>query len=128
MVSQVASHIFWFSKHKNPNPISDFYYIFRRTPFHVDVFTSYSWSVNICGEKKWILFPPGEERKLKNKFGNLPHDVSYLEDPNNNEGNGNLKFILVIQNVGDAIFVPSGWHHQVWNTVSHQNFFNVQTL
>ena len=31
-----------------------------RTPFHADVFRSYSWSANICGKKKWIFFPPGK--------------------------------------------------------------------
>ena len=31
----------------------------NRTGFHADVFRSYSWSANICGEKKWIIFPPG---------------------------------------------------------------------
>lgn len=25
--------------------------------------------------------------------------------------------IVLIQEVGDAVFVPSGWHHQVWNIV-----------
>ena len=31
------------------------------TPFHSDVFGSYSWSANIVGEKEWIFFPPGHE-------------------------------------------------------------------
>lgn len=31
-----------------------------RTPFHADVFRSFSWSANICGRKKWIFYPPGE--------------------------------------------------------------------
>lgn len=82
----------------------------------MDVFTSYSWSVNICGEKKWILLPPGEERKLKNKLGDLPYDISFLTDLNNND-RGDVKYFIVHQKAGDAIFVPSGWHHQVWNTV-----------
>jgi hypothetical protein len=24
----------------------------------------------------------------------------------------------IIQEAGEAIFIPSGWHHQVWNLVS----------
>ena len=31
------------------------------TPFHADVFRSFSWSANICGRKRWIFFPPGEQ-------------------------------------------------------------------
>lgn len=91
------------------------YYLNFRTPFHADVFTSYSWSVNICGEKKWVLLPPGEEAKLRNKLGNLPFD---LNDNNNSNCSKNVKFITVTQKAGVGIFVPSGWHHQVWNTVS----------
>lgn len=79
------------------------------TPFHADVFTSYSWSVNICGEKKWLIFPPGEENKFKDDFGNLKYDF---------EDCGGLEKYLVIQKAGEGIFVPSGWHHQVWNLVS----------
>lgn len=86
-----------------------------RTPFHADVFLSYSWSVNVCGEKKWILLPPGEEEKLKDKFGNLPYDISFLEESNNNVSD--VRYLSVIQKAGEAIFVPSGWHHQVWNLV-----------
>ncbi|XP_058819343.1 2-oxoglutarate and iron-dependent oxygenase JMJD4 homolog [Topomyia yanbarensis] len=72
------------------------------TSFHADVFSSYSWSTNISGEKKWLLLPPGEEVKL--------HDS------------------LVFQTAGEALFVPSGWFHQVHNvqnsiSVNH-NWFN----
>ncbi|KAK9869437.1 hypothetical protein WA026_003192 [Henosepilachna vigintioctopunctata] len=77
------------------------------TPFHQDVFASYSWSVNICGKKKWILFPPGEQKKLCDKFGKLPHTIDIVPT--------NVNYYEVIQDEGDAIFVPSGWHHQVWN-------------
>ena len=26
-----------------------------------------------------------------------------------------LKYIDIIQKQGEIIFIPSGWHHQVWN-------------
>lgn len=77
------------------------------TPLHSDVFTSYSWSANICGQKKWIFFPPGEEKYLKDNLNNLPYDI--------NEVSHSRKCFEVIQNSGEAIFVPSGWYHQVWN-------------
>lgn len=94
---------------------------FYRTPLHSDVFSSFSWSTNIFGRKKWIFFPPGEEEKLFDKLGNLPFSIS------NNELK-NTKHFEVIQNPGEAIFVPSNWHHQVWNlddTISvNHNWFN----
>nr|BAN21255.1 hypothetical protein [Riptortus pedestris] len=79
------------------------------TPFHSDVFSSFSWSVNICGEKKWVFFRPGDEEKLRDKFGKLPYSVG---TPESAVSSGAL---LLTQSVGDAVFVPSGWHHQVWN-------------
>ncbi|XP_059485310.1 2-oxoglutarate and iron-dependent oxygenase JMJD4 [Neocloeon triangulifer] len=78
------------------------------TPLHVDVFTSFSWSANVCGQKRWILFPPGTEKKLKNKLGDLPNQRE-LSDDLLKEG------IVADQFAGETIFVPSGWHHQVWN-------------
>ena len=36
------------------------------TPFHADVIHSFSWSANICGKKKWIIYPPGTPRYLNN--------------------------------------------------------------
>ena len=41
------------------------------TPFHADVYGSYSWSANVKGRKKWVLFPPGQE----NRFRKLPFDL-----------------------------------------------------
>lgn len=90
------------------------------TPFHADVFKSYSWSVNIIGKKRWIFLPPGEEQHLKDKFGNLPHEIINIPL--------NCKHYNIIQEAGDAIFVPSGWYHQVVNledTISiNQNWLN----
>ncbi|KAJ9577233.1 hypothetical protein L9F63_006207 [Diploptera punctata] len=88
------------------------------TPLHVDVFTSFSWSINICGRKRWILFPEGEEDCLRDKFGHLAYDATSPEmsDEKLYPAFKNLKLsIEVIQEMGEAIFVPSGWHHQVWN-------------
>lgn len=105
--------------------ISFNYSIFYRTPFHSDVFSSYSWSTNIVGSKKWLFFAPSEENKLKDSLSNIPFsiDTSYgfLYERNAN-------FIEIIQNAGETVFVPSGWHHQVWNlddTISiNHNWFN----
>lgn len=91
------------------------------TPFHADVFGSYSWSANICGRKKWLLVPPGKENVFVDAGGKLLFDIKL--DPLNK-----IDFIEVIQEPGEIIFVPSGWHHQVWNledTISiNHNWFN----
>lgn len=91
-----------------------------RTPFHADVFRSYSWSANICGRKKWLLYPPGQEEFFRDTHGNLPYDVTSaeLQDrglfPHSEEACQPLE---IIQEAGEIIFVPSGWHHQVYNLV-----------
>lgn len=79
----------------------------------MDVFGSYSWSANICGRKKWWLFPPGHESFLKDKTNKL----MYLVDDSDASKHRDL-YLEVIQEPGEVIFVPSGWHHQVWNIVS----------
>ncbi|GAB1607725.1 2-oxoglutarate and iron-dependent oxygenase JMJD4-like [Argonauta hians] len=89
------------------------------TPLHADVLHSYSWSANICGQKLWILFPPSEELCLQDKYGNLAYDVTSadLQDPILYPDYHKLSHrYRVVQNPGEIIFVPSGWHHQVWNT------------
>lgn len=83
-------------------------YVFFRTPFHVDVYKSYSWSANVFGEKRWLLFPPGEEKKFIDSLGNLPANIENMLDDS--------KFYEIIQRSGEALFVPSGWYHQVFNT------------
>lgn len=98
-----------------------------RTPLHVDVFTSFSWSVNVCGKKRWIFLIPGEENKLKDKYGNLCYDVT--------DSLNSINYLEVIQQAGEAIFVPSNWYHQVWNledtiSVNHNwiNGCNIDTM
>ncbi|XP_059126757.1 2-oxoglutarate and iron-dependent oxygenase JMJD4 [Peromyscus eremicus] len=88
------------------------------SPFHADIFRSFSWSVNICGRKKWLFFPPGQEEALRDCHGNLPYDVTSAElldtrlYPRIQHSSLPLE---VIQEAGEMIFVPSGWHHQVYN-------------
>lgn len=94
---------------------------FCRTPLHADVFTSYSWSANIVGKKRWLLFPPGEETNLKNNNGDLIYDESLdIIDKDNNVLKKFIRGIEIIQGAGEVVFIPSGWHHQVWNLVMNK--------
>ncbi|XP_053980754.1 2-oxoglutarate and iron-dependent oxygenase JMJD4 [Hylaeus anthracinus] len=89
------------------------------TPLHADVFGSYSWSANIVGKKRWLLFPPHQEDFLRDVHGQLIYDATSeeLNDFKKYKAYDKraLKYIDVIQNQGEIMFVPSGWHHQVWN-------------
>lgn len=93
------------------------------TPFHSDVFSSFSWSTNIYGVKRWLFFAPGEELKLCDAFGNLPFDLDEADIERRQ-----ASCIEIIQRAGETIFVPSGWYHQVYNledTISvNHNWFN----
>ena len=63
----------------------------------------------------------GEENYLKAKFGNLIYDINSedVHDPEKYPDFAKLeKKFIVIQNPGEIIFVPSGWHHQVHNMVN----------
>ncbi|XP_050798673.1 2-oxoglutarate and iron-dependent oxygenase JMJD4 isoform X3 [Gopherus flavomarginatus] len=89
-----------------------------RTPFHADVFRSYSWSANICGKKKWLLYPPRQEYHLRDRHGNLPFDVTApgLQDSSIYPRYAqSCPPVEIIQEAGEIVFIPSGWHHQVYN-------------
>lgn len=60
--------------------------------------------------------PPGEEDTLKCGSPNknlLPNDLNDIDLKSFHS----LRYIELIQNEGEILFVPSGWHHQVWNLV-----------
>lgn len=65
------------------------------------------------GRKLWILYPPKEELKLRDSLGNLVWDVEGSVDPGAFPQFGDAECVRVVQEEGDAIFVPSGWWHQV---------------
>ncbi|DAZ96922.1 TPA: hypothetical protein N0F65_012025 [Lagenidium giganteum] len=89
-----------------------------------------SWSVNVCGRKRWLFVHPDDEDKLKDRFGRYvvpdltAKDIDHERFPHVHE----VDIMEVIQDAGEAIFVPSGWYHQVENledTISiNHNWFN----
>ena len=128
------------------------------------MYRSFSWSANVCGAKRWILLPPGEEQKIRSLSG-LPFDVASVlgaESPDRATGSaelrassgggaggahdagaaavplqaltsaGGVRYFDVLQEAGEVMFVPSGWHHQVWNlrdTISiNHNWLNASNV
>ncbi|CAL8087997.1 unnamed protein product [Orchesella dallaii] len=115
----------WLNEDCDRNDIEDFKFCYMGpkgsfTSFHADVYGSYSWSANVIGVKKWYLYPPGTEMKFKGS-GKMKYDWE-------NPGAPGRDYIEVIQNAGECLFVPSGWHHVVWNLVDtisiNHNWFN----
>ncbi|CBJ30422.1 conserved unknown protein [Ectocarpus siliculosus] len=88
------------------------------TGLHHDVLNSFSWSFNVCGSKHWTLFPTEATPDLYDRYGrDLAKDVrSGRADPDKFPRLDAAPRLEVYQGPGEAIFVPSGWHHQVVNT------------
>ncbi|XP_045179491.2 2-oxoglutarate and iron-dependent oxygenase JMJD4-like [Mercenaria mercenaria] len=114
----------WLNEFWDTLPQDDYRFVYMGpkgtwTPFHADVYRSFSWSANICGKKKWIFYPPGCEVMLKDNLGNLVYDVTSPDLENQKKFPNAFKvkgqMLEVIQGEGQIIFVPSGWHHQVYN-------------
>ncbi|PBJ72961.1 hypothetical protein BCY84_14758 [Trypanosoma cruzi cruzi] len=79
------------------------------TPLHFDVFGTYSWSLNVCGEKLWFFpSPEGNQRLLETSLYGLmlPVDIRTTTG---------AELCAVLQRPGDLVFVPSGYLHQVHN-------------
>jgi hypothetical protein len=108
-----------------------------RTRLHRDVLNTFSWSVNVTGVKRWLLFPPTETRLLYDIFGRelAPYFPYPLSEPERAAVDWDRFPLLryarpyeIIQNPGEAVFVPSGWYHTVENledAVSvNANWFN----
>ncbi|KAM6224697.1 2-oxoglutarate and iron-dependent oxygenase JMJD4 [Rhynchocyon petersi] len=113
----------WLNEYWDAINVDDYRFVYMGptgtwSPFHADILRSYSWSVNICGRKKWFLFPPGQEEALRDCHGGLPYDVtsSALLDVCLHPARARCSPPLeLIQEAGEMVFIPSGWHHQVHN-------------
>ena len=96
------------------------------TPFHSDVFGSFSWSANVAGFKKWIFVEKGFEPDNVYDISEILPDVN--DETFDCKIHNNIRYFEVIQGPGEVIFVPSGWYHQVLNltdtlSINH-NWFN----
>ncbi|XP_036080333.1 2-oxoglutarate and iron-dependent oxygenase JMJD4 isoform X2 [Rousettus aegyptiacus] len=113
----------WLNEYWDFLDVDDYRFIYMGptgtwSPFHADIFRSFSWSVNICGRKKWLFFPPGQEEALRDCYGGLPYDVTtpaLLDNHLHPKHQPCSPPLEVTQEAGEMVFVPSGWHHQVHN-------------
>lgn len=103
------------------------------TPFHADVFRSYSWSANVCGKKRWCFLSPEQrhlvfDRNMKNSVYDIFEEVNETIFPNFKK----TTWLECTQDQNEIIFVPSGWYHQVHNledTISiNHNWFNAYNV
>ncbi|SPO20933.1 uncharacterized protein UTRI_00410 [Ustilago trichophora] len=117
--------------------VDDFRFVYAgttnsQTLLHRDVYTSYSWSSNVIGRKRWYLIPPRSIPHLR-RFPNvstseLIPDIQTLlstittrshsaqertEYPHLHQAYTTIQVIDQAQ--GETIFIPSNWYHQVEN-------------
>lgn len=75
------------------------------TPLHRDVYCSYSWSTNVCGRKRWWLYPPEDTKYLLMKERRISvHDVRCVDEVSFPDF-GKAKPLMLIQEEGETIFV-----------------------
>ncbi len=128
-------------------PPDDFRFVYAGprgswTPLHHDVLCSHSWSANLCGRKRWLLFPPSVSPWLHSEDSAelladaRPERAAALPERERRRyprlERALRAAIDVVQQPGELLFVPSGWHHQVLNlddvlSINH-NWLNAACL
>jgi hypothetical protein len=78
------------------------------TPLHVDVWGTHAWLSQLVGEKRWLLYPPEQEKylygyKVRVERPDLQRHPLFR----------NAKPLECTIRTGDTIFVPSRWSHWV---------------
>ena len=103
----------WMNAYYSAHTDDDFRFVYvgaagTFTPLHRDVYTSYSWSTNVCGRKRWWLFPPDQTRLLFRKGGEAHLETAYdvrNVDPAAYPLFSQAEPIVVEQGPGETIFV-----------------------
>lgn len=99
-------------------PASDAQYLGAEgttTLLHRDVYSSYSWSTNLLGRKRWTLFPPSHASFLRrhpdDPRSQLVPDVRDIDERVFlHWRRAKEAMVEVVQEEGETIFVPSGWY------------------
>ena len=86
-----------------------------KTPTHVDIMETFSWSWSLCGRKRWRMWSPKASFQLLDcwgeRFAAWPHDCSSVLHPRARAA----PCLEFWQQAGEVVFVPSGWAHNVVN-------------
>eukprot|EP00953_Heterococcus_sp_UTEX-ZZ885_P013461 7697-Heterococcus_DN1.PRE.1 len=123
----------WLNAYCDVEGSSDYRFVYiggarTHTPLHHDVLCSYSWSANISGSKRWLSAQPPsvvtacsaskyywiKTHKLLDRTGcELAADITPgMYDAIEYPLLASASRYEVLQAPGEALFVPSGWHHQ----------------
>jgi len=102
--------------------------------------TSYSWSANILGRKRWHLIRPSEVQYCRQDPSNprspLLSDIRAVSSSLYPHFHTHVHPIVIEQEVHDVLFVPSNWYHYVENispyviSINHNwcNSYNLQAV
>ncbi|CAO1615270.1 unnamed protein product [Jaminaea pallidilutea] len=83
-----------------------------KTGLHRDVYTSYSWSTNVVGRKRWKLYPPSLSqllRRLDRGPALTAEEAAFVSTARESQA------AVIDQEQGETIFVPSDCFHEVEN-------------
>ena len=125
----------WMNNLPHCAEVDDFRFVYAgtagtQTLLHRDVYTSYSWSTNVVGRKRWWLFPPHTIPALRRfprvETSELVPDIATLLSLTTSPATSARKEYpelehawqsvqIIDQAAGETVFVPSNWHHQVLN-------------
>ena len=103
----------WMNAYYSAHTEDDFRFVYvgaagTFTPLHRDVYTSYSWSTNVCGRKRWWLFPPEQTPLLFRKGGEEHLETAFDVrdvDPAQYPLFHQASPIVIEQEAGETIFV-----------------------
>ena len=95
------------------------------TGIHVDPLGTSAWNALLQGRKRWVLFPPGAPTNvIEPRVGDHEASTWFAKvyptmmqpSPEGGQTVGqSLGMVEIIQNPGETVFVPGGWHHLVMN-------------
>lgn len=100
----------WMNSYYTSHTDDDFRFVYMGakgtfTPLHRDVYTSYSWSTNVYGRKRWWFFPPEQTPYLFMKYRNVNlydvRNVDLKDFPDFHRATP----IIIEQEAGETIFV-----------------------
>lgn len=105
----------WMNAYYSAHTEDDFRFVYvgaagTFTPLHRDVYTSYSWSTNVAGRKRWWLFPPEQTPLLFRRGGEIHLEVAYDVrdvDPTAFPSFSQARPVIVEQGPGETIFVSA---------------------